>query len=210
MGPVGSFTKRAARRPPSISCLPGRWLTPPSPRSMALLVLLARAAGAGVVAPHLGLAASRRSAAGAGLRPWAAPRARSAAAAARCWRTRCSITCSSVIGSKRKSFWTMSSSTRSLHHLEEVEALLLVLLERIPLAVAAQADPLLEVIEGQEVVLPGGVDDCSMMARSKPRRTSSGWRALLLGVALLDRRRRAPRSARRCRARRASCRRRRC
>src|SRR5216683_6134410 len=46
-----------------------------------------------------------------------------------------------------------------LHRLEELEALLLVLDERIPLAVAAQADAFLEVVEAVEMVLPLGVDD---------------------------------------------------
>ena len=43
--------------------------------------------------------------------------------------------------------------------LEHLEGLLLVLDERVALAVAAQADPLLEVIERVEVVLPLRVHD---------------------------------------------------
>src|SRR5262245_11282454 len=46
-----------------------------------------------------------------------------------------------------------------LHRLEEVEALLLVLDERIALAVAAEADALLEVIQAVEVILPLLIDD---------------------------------------------------
>src|SRR5438128_9311970 len=45
------------------------------------------------------------------------------------------------------------------HVLEEVERLLLVLGERVPLAVAPEADPLLQVVDGEEVVLPLRVDD---------------------------------------------------
>ena len=43
--------------------------------------------------------------------------------------------------------------------LEQVEGLGLVLVQRIALAVAAQADPFLEVVERVEVVLPLLVDD---------------------------------------------------
>ena len=46
-----------------------------------------------------------------------------------------------------------------LHRLEEREAFLLVLDERIALAVAAQADAFLQVVEAVEVVLPLRVDD---------------------------------------------------
>src|SRR5207237_6970029 len=45
------------------------------------------------------------------------------------------------------------------HGLEEREALLLVLDERIPLAVAAKADAFFQMIEAVEVILPLRVDD---------------------------------------------------
>src|SRR5438874_6442386 len=45
------------------------------------------------------------------------------------------------------------------HVLEEIECLLLVLGERVTLAVAAEADPFLEVVDRQQVVLPLLVDD---------------------------------------------------
>ena len=46
-----------------------------------------------------------------------------------------------------------------LHLREQLVALALVLVLRIALAVAAEADPLLQVVEGEQMVLPGRVDD---------------------------------------------------
>src|SRR5882724_6739634 len=73
------------------------------------------------------------------------------------------------------------------HRLEELIALLLVLLERIALAVAAQADALLQVVEGQQVVLPGDVHG---VEHDRPLEAADDLGlvpGLLVGVARLQR-----------------------
>ena len=72
-----------------------------------------------------------------------------------------------------------------LHCSEQFVALALVLVLRVPLAVAAQADPLLQVVESEQVVLPGAVDHAQhVMALGGPERFGA-VRLLLLGVAPL-------------------------
>ena len=66
-----------------------------------------------------------------------------------------------------------------LHVLEQREAFLLVLDQRIALAVAAQADAFLQVIERVEVVLPLRSTICSMMSRSTRRSRSRADHASL-------------------------------
>ncbi len=93
----------------------------------------------------------------AGAESW--KRCAAAARWASALRRRSSSICCSVIGSRRKSVLIDRVLDPLLHRLEELVALLLVLVERVALAVAAQADALLEVVEGEQVVLPGVVDD---------------------------------------------------
>src|SRR4051812_20499154 len=75
-----------------------------------------------------------------------------------------------------------------LHHLlEDLERLLLVLDERIALAVAAQADAFLEVIDIQKVILPELIDDLQedvLLVQAHHLRTD---RRFLLLVTVIDR-----------------------
>ena len=95
---IRSPVKRAADGRPRFARIPsGGASAHRHRRAVALLVLLARAAGAGVVAAHLGVAVD------GGLRALALDLRRrrelDLGAPPRCWRTRCSSICSSVIGS---------------------------------------------------------------------------------------------------------------
>src|SRR5262245_1566452 len=128
---------------------------------MALLVLLPRPAGTRVVAADLGLLAldrQRLASGGAGevhrllLGLWRGGGALSA---------------------RRGGFFALAlhhdlrlpevldhAVLDALHHgLEDLERLLLVLDERVALAVAAEADALLEVVDVEQVVLPLLIDD---------------------------------------------------
>src|SRR5262249_34868300 len=67
-----------------------------------------------------------------------------------------------------------------LHTLEQPEALFLVLDERIALAVAAQADALLEMVEAVKVILPLRIDDLQHdAARDRLDHRAGGDRELL-------------------------------
>src|SRR3954465_3230133 len=143
--------KRAARRPPSMFLLRRRSSPHRHRRAVALLVLLPRAAGAGVVASHLGLAADRGLRAltlDLGRRGELDPGRRPLLAGALLEHL--------LLGDRLVAEELLDDVVLHplAHHLEQVEALLLVLLQRIALAVAAQADAFLEVIEGEKVVLP--------------------------------------------------------
>src|SRR6185369_7878105 len=158
---IGSFKcyeiksdEKGGRGPPSMFLLQRRSSPHRHRRAVALLVLLARAAGAGVVASHLGLAADRglrsltldlgrRGELDLGRRPLLAG----------------ALLEHLLLGDRLVAEELLDDVVLHplAHHLEQVEALLLVLLERITLAVAAQADPLLQVVEGEEVILPGQV-----------------------------------------------------
>src|SRR5690606_31320064 len=157
--------------------------------SVALLELLATAAPAGIVATNLRLVATHRLDGGvvaAGARRargragdrsglHAGGRRTSAAVGegrrASRWSRRCGQGADVSGATGRRSAGPADNGTQPpeiphhlvvdpiLHRLEEREALFLVLDERIALAVAAQADAFLEVIEAVEVVLPLLIDD---------------------------------------------------
>src|SRR5436305_10584376 len=176
--------KRAARRPPSMLLLRRRSSPHRYRRAVALLVLLPRAAGAGVVASHLGLAVDRRLRAltlDLGRRGELDPGRRPLLAGA--------LLEHSLLGDRLVAEELLDDVVLHplAHHLEQLEALLLVLLERIALAVAAQADPLLQVVEGEEVVLPGRVHRIEHDGALEAADDLLGVAALLLDVALLDR-----------------------
>src|SRR4051794_15128630 len=153
-------------------------------RAVALLVLLARAAGAGVVASHFGLAADR------GL--WALPLdlgRRGELDPGRRPLLAGALLEHLLLGDRLVAEELLDDVVLHplAHHLEQVEALLLVLLERIALAVAAQADAFLQVVEGEEVVLPGHVHRVEHDGALEAADDLLGVAALLLDVALLDR-----------------------
>src|SRR5437773_563579 len=74
------------------------------------------------------------------------------------------------------------------HVLEEVERFLLVLGERVPLAVAPEPDPLLQVVDGQEMVLPLRVHDHQHLVALEGAHEVRAELALALRVSLADRR----------------------
>src|ERR1700674_1093898 len=159
--------------------------------AMALLVLLPRAAGAGGVAPDLALAVDHL------LRP-----ARSAAHAAIAGLRR-----GRKLDARRRPLLAPALLEQLLlrhrlvaeelldhvvldpvlHRLEQLEALALVFLQRVALAVAAQADALLQVIEGEQVVLPGDVDGVQHDGALEGTDDLARVARLALRVALLER-----------------------
>src|SRR5919106_221294 len=153
-------------------------------RAMALLVLLPRAARAGIVAPDLGVLADRR------LRTPAAldlGRRRQLDLGHR------DLPAAALLGGLLLGHRLVPEELRDdvvldpvLHLLEELEALFLVLVERIALAVAAQPDPLLEVVEGEEVVLPMDVDRAQHDPALEVAEDLGSVPRLLLFVAVLD------------------------
>src|SRR5579871_5124598 len=149
--------------------------------AVALLVLLAAAAGAGVVAAHLlplaahGLDLRRRLLRRGGVREAKARRLRPALAALEIGDRRrqpevlggCPVHRDPRRGARRRALHLHLHAQELLddvglhapHHLlEDLEALLLVLLERVELAVAAQPDALLEVLHREQVLAPETVE----------------------------------------------------
>src|SRR5882724_1110710 len=155
-------------------------------RPVALLVLLAGAAGAGVIAPHLVLGDRLRRLAGA-LRL-------GGGAGELDLRRRHPFPAAALLGHLLLGHRLVAEEALDdvvlhplAHRLEELIALLLVLLERIALAVAAQADALLQVVEGQQVVLPGDVHG---VEHDRPLEAADDLGlvpGLLVGVARLQR-----------------------
>src|SRR6185503_14194461 len=130
----------------------GRTRRGPGPllRAVALLVFLSRAARAGVVPAHpagLALRGLRRLLGGRGVGQVALPPDPHLPLLGRHLRVHAPEVHDDLV------------LDPLLHQAEHGEGLLLVLGERVALAVAAQPDPLLEVVHRQQVVLPGGVDD---------------------------------------------------
>ena len=216
-----------------------------APGSVALLVLLSAAAGTRIVAADLRLLAAdrldrrrpRRCAPASG--PCRAPAgpatARGAGRRAR-FRMRSRSALFIVIGVARRArpdaerpapprsstgrshrrYRTISSSIRAFMSLEEIEALALVLDERIALPVSAKADAFLQVIERIEVILPLRIHDLQHDVALDAAQQLGTNQLFLLLVARLDqlpdrRRRSRPSSSRRASTSRAApvrCRRR--
>src|SRR6185312_2965148 len=150
---------------------------------MALLVLLARTARAGIVAPHLGVTVDAR------LRALPLDLGRSRKLDLR----RRPLLADSLLehlllGHRLEAEELLDDVVLHplAHHLEQVEALLLVLLQRIALAVTPQADPFLEVVEGEEVILPRGVYRLQHDGALEAADDLFGMARLLLLVASLD------------------------
>src|SRR6266581_201608 len=155
---------------------PGR---SPAPlfRTVALLVFLSRAAGTGIVPAHAGAGALRRL--GRLFRRGAVRQVPLAAGAHLL-----------LLGRHRGVHAPQVHDDLVfdplLHQPEHDEGFLLVLGQRVALAVTPQADPLLEVVHRQQVVLPGGVDDIEHEGALVLAHGGPTHGALLLFIARLD------------------------
>src|SRR5712664_3482034 len=169
-------------------------------QEVALLVLLPGAAIAGIVAPDLlagGRARRRRRPGSRGRRR--SPRRWRPAARARIARERAArLLGVRPRGDRRQLHRRVAhhlhleeplddNGLHALHHvLEEVEGFLLVLGERVALAVAAQPDAFLQVVDRQQVVLPLRVDDDEHLVALERAHQLLAQLLLPLRVALLD------------------------